>query len=43
MFPGSNHDQNDFKDHDHDHETTTGFIKVDNQGIFTQEFIKKPT
>ena len=28
-------------DHDHDHETPTGFIKVDNQAIFTQEFAKK--
>ena len=28
-------------DHDHDHETPTGFIKVDNQAIFTQKFAKK--
>ena len=30
-------------DHDHDHETPTGFIKIDNTTIFTQEFAKKPT
>ena len=30
-------------DHDHDHETPTGFIKVDNQAIFTQEFAKRFT
>ena len=30
-------------DHDHDHETPTGFIKVDNQIIFTQKFANKPT
>ena len=35
-------DQHDAMDHDHDHETPTGFIKVDNQRIFTQEFAKKP-
>ena len=29
-------------DHDHDHETPTGFIKIDNQIIFTQKFAKKP-
>ena len=29
-------------DHDHDHETPTGPIKVDNQIIFTQKFAKKP-
>ena len=29
-------------DHDHDHETTTGFIKIDNQTNFTQWFAKKP-
>ena len=28
-------------DHDYDHETTTGFIKIDNQTIFTQKFAKK--
>ena len=28
--------------HDHDHETPTGPIKIDNQIIFTQEFAKKP-
>ena len=28
--------------HDHDHETPTGFIKIDNQTIFTQEFAKRP-
>ena len=43
MFQGSNHDQHDIMDHDHDHETPTGFIKVDNQAIFTQEFAKKFT
>ena len=37
MFQGSNHDQHDIMDHDHDHETPTGFIKVDNQVIFTQD------
>ena len=42
VFPGSNHDQHDIMDHDHDHETPTGFIKVDNQIIFTQKFAKKP-
>ena len=42
MFQGSNHDQHDIMDHDHDHETPTGFIKVDNQIIFTQKFAKKP-
>ena len=41
MFQGSNHDQHDIMDHDHDHETPTGFIKVDNQVIFNQEFTKK--
>ena len=29
-------------DHDHDHETPTGLIKIDNQIIFTQKFAKKP-
>ena len=29
-------------DHDHDHKISTGFIKVDNQIIFTQKFAKKP-
>ena len=29
-------------DHDHNHETTTGLIKVCNQIIFTQELAKKP-
>ena len=43
MFPRSNHDQHDFMDRDHDHETPTRFIKIDNQTIFTQEFAKKPT
>ena len=42
MFQRSNHDQHDIMDHDHDHETPTGFIKVDNQIIFTQKFAKKP-
>ena len=46
MFPGSNHDQHDFINHDHDHDhdnkTPRGPIKVDNQAIFTQEFSKKP-
>ena len=41
MFQRSNHDQHDIMDHDHDHETPTGFIKIDNQIIFTQEFGKK--
>ena len=43
IFQRSNHDQHDTMDHDHDHETPTGFIKVDNQAIFTQEFAKRPT
>ena len=43
MFPGSNHDQHDVMDHDYDHEITTGFIKVDNHTVFTQEFAKRPT
>ena len=30
MFPGNNHDQHDVMDYDYDHETTTGFIKIDN-------------
>ena len=42
IFQGSNHDQHDIINHDHDHETPTGFIKVDNQIIFTQKFAKKP-
>ena len=41
IFQGSNHDEYDIMDHDHDHETPMGFIKVDNQIIFTQEFAKK--
>ena len=41
IFPKSNHDQHDFIDHDHDHETPTGFIKVDKQTIFTKKFAKK--
>ena len=41
MFQGSNHNQHDIMDHDHNHETPTGFIKIDNQIIFTQEFAKK--
>ena len=41
MFQRSNHDQHDIFDHDHDHETPTGFIKIDNQIIFTQKFAKK--
>ena len=41
IFQGSNHDQHDIMDHDHDHETPTGFIKIDNQIIFTQEFAKR--
>ena len=28
--------------HNHDHETLTALIKIDNQTIFTQEFAKKP-
>ena len=43
MLQGSNQDQHDIMDPDHDHETTTGPIKVDNQVIFTQEFAKRPT
>ena len=43
IFQGSNHDQHDIMNHDHDHETPTGPIKVDNQAIFTQEFAKRPT
>ena len=43
MFPESNHDQHNVINHDRDHETPTGFIKVDNQTIFTQEFAQKPT
>ena len=43
IFLGNNHDQHDIMDHDHDHETTRGIIKIDNQIIFTQEFAKKPT
>ena len=42
IFQTSNRDQRDVMDHDHNHETPTGFIKVDNQIIFTQEFAKKP-
>ena len=42
VFQGSNHDQHDIMDHDHDHETPTGFIKVDNQIILTRKFAKKP-
>ena len=42
MLQKSNHDQHDIMDHDHDHETPTGLIKVDNQIIFTQKFAKKP-
>ena len=41
MFQGSKHDQHDIMDHDHDHEIPMGFIKVDNQVIFTQEFAKR--
>ena len=43
IFPRNNHDQHDVIDHDHDHETTTGFIKVDNQPIFIKKFVKKHT
>ena len=43
MFQGNNHDQHDIMDHDHDHETPTGPIKVDNQTIFTQKFAKRFT
>ena len=42
IFQGSNHDQHDIMNHDHNHEISTGFIKVDNQIIFTQKFAKKP-
>ena len=41
IFQGSNHDQHDIMDYDHDHGTPMGFIKVDNQIIFTQKFAKK--
>ena len=41
MFQGSNHDQYDVMDQDHN-ETPTGLIKVDNQIIFTQKFAKNP-
>ena len=43
IFLGNNHHQHDVMDQDHDHETPTGPIKVDNQTIFTQEFAKRPT
>ena len=43
IFPKNNHDQHDVINYDHDHETPTGFIKIDNQTIFTKEFAKKPT
>ena len=29
-------------DHDHNHETPTGFIKIGNKFIFTQKFAKNP-
>ena len=41
MFQRNNHDQHDIIDHNHDHETPIGFIKIDNQIMFTQEFAKK--
>ena len=41
MFQRSNHDQHDIMDHDHDHETPTGFIKMDHHIILIQEFAKK--
>ena len=43
IFPENNHDQHDVMDHNYNHETTTGFIKIDNPTIFTHEFAKKPT
>ena len=43
IFPKSNHDHHDVINHDHDHETTTGFIKIDNQTTFTEKFAKIPT
>ena len=43
IFPRDNHDQYDVMDHDYKHETPTGFIKIDNQPIFTQKFTIKPT
>ena len=43
IFPGSNYDQHDVINHDHNHETTTGFIKIDNQATFTEKFAKTPT
>ena len=41
IFPGNVHDQHDVMDYDYDHETPTGFVKIDNQTIFTKEFAKK--
>ena len=41
IFQRSNHDQHDIMDYYHDHETPMGFIKIDNQVIFTQKFAKK--
>ena len=43
IFPGNKYDQHDVMDHDHDHETTTGFNKIDNQTTFSQAPTKKPT
>ena len=42
IFPGDKQNQHDVMDHDRDIETPTGFIKVDNQTIFTQKFAKNP-
>ena len=41
IFPKNNHYQPDVINHDHNHETPTGFIKIDNQATFTKEFTKK--
>ena len=43
MLSGNNHNQHDVMDHNRDHETTTGFIKIDNHATFTREFAKEPT
>ena len=42
MFPRNNHDQHDFMNHNHDRKIPTGFIKVDNQIVFTKKFAQKP-
>ena len=43
MYLGNDYNQHDVMDHDHNHETPTGFIKVDKQTIFTQAFAKRLT